>query len=107
VVDLDAARRAFDAASRAAEDALLDVISAQSGRDGATVREALAGYVERQLACLVAHDELAAATGRHTVAQPVREDLAKDRRLLEENLTAARAELDRLDAVAASPPASA
>jgi hypothetical protein len=106
-VDLPSARDRFDAASRAAEDALLDVISAQGGRGRAGVGEALAGYVERQRACLAAHDELAAATGRHDVARPVREDLAKDRRRLEENLTAALAELDRLGGEDASPPGRA
>jgi hypothetical protein len=73
VVDLDAARR--------------------SDRG---VREVLADYVQLQRVCLAAHDDLAVATGRHPELQAVREDLAKDRRLLEENLTAACAELDQL-----------
>lgn len=100
-MDLPSARARFDAASRAAEDALLDVASAQERRDPAGTREALAAYVERQRACLAAHDDLSAATGRHTVAQPVREDLATDRRRLEGHLTAAVAELDRLGGLAA------
>jgi hypothetical protein len=97
-VDLDAARDRFTAASRAAQDQLLDVMNAQ--RDGRpdTVRTAVVGLVEAQRAAVDAHQRLVDAADLHRVEPHVRAHLEREHAQLRQHLADTEHELDRLTA---------
>jgi hypothetical protein len=97
-VNLDAARDRFTAASRAAQDQLLDVMNAQ--RDGHldAVRKAVANLVDAQRAAVDAHRHLVDAADMHQIDPEARAHLDMEHAQLRQHLADTEHELNRLTA---------
>jgi hypothetical protein len=103
--DLPAARARFRVASRAAQDALLDILNAERHDDQAAREQTLAAFVDLQQAAITAHDEFIAAADQHQIPQADRDTLDQQRALLEQHLVAAQYELHLVQSVVSPAPA--
>ncbi|MCO1654609.1 hypothetical protein [Pseudonocardia humida] len=95
-MEIDAARDRFTAASRAAQDQLLDVLNAQRDGHPDAVRAAVVDLVEAQRATVEAHQQLVDAAGRYEIDPEVRARLEAEHAQLRHHLAATEHELDRL-----------
>jgi hypothetical protein len=95
-VDFDAARDLYAAASRAAQDHLLDVMNAQRDGHPDTIRAAVTGLVAAQRAALDAHQHVVDAADQHGVDHDDRLRLDAEHAQLRDHLAAVEHALDRL-----------